>query len=138
MKISYRIFALVILLLSLGAASQVLAQAPLVITNPTAATVWETGSTYTVTWTGGLPGWFVNISLGGVAPWAVVDLIGVGIPNNGSVSYTVPLTVPAGGYLVYIENVAQTSWHYGAEFVINEGTVAAEPTTWAGIKALYR
>jgi len=91
------------------------------ITSPTAASVWFPGSTVTITWTGGSTSTLVNQSLVDVNAWAVYTTIASAIPNNGSFTWTVPATAPAGSYLVYIENVERTTWTYGQNFPIESG-----------------
>ncbi len=132
-----KLLILILLLSTLSFATSALAQPPFVVSNPTGSSIWETGSTYTVTWTGGDALWFVNVSLVDVPTWLVVDDIALNVPNSGSLSYTVPLSVTPSTYLVYVEDVNVTSWTYGEQFPINDGGVAVEAQTWSGIKALY-
>lgn len=90
------------------------------ITSPTSSSVWYPGSTVTITWTGGSPMALINLTLADVSAWTVVAGIASGIPNTGSFTWTVPLTTPPGTYLVYIEDVGQTTWTYGPEFPIKK------------------
>lgn len=91
------------------------------ITAPNAASVWVSGSPVTITWTGGSTSTLVNLSLVDVSAWAVYTTIATAIPNNGAFTWTVPANVPAGTYLIYIENVERTVWAYGENFPIESG-----------------
>ena len=91
------------------------------ITAPNAASVWVSGSPVTITWTGGSTSTLVNLSLVDVSAWAVYTTIATAIPNSGAFTWTVPANVPAGTYLIYIENVERTVWAYGENFPIESG-----------------
>ena len=129
---------LAVLLVSFGAVSPLLAQAPLAVTNPTGSVIWAQGGTYAVSWTGGDPSWQVNVHLVNTVTWAVAGSIALNVPNSGSATYTVPVTIAPGTYLVYVEEVTQLSWVYGEYFPIIEGTVSDEVSTWSLVKGLFR
>jgi hypothetical protein len=79
------------------------------------------GSTILVTWTSSSPGSSnVNISLVDSTGWFVADVIANNTPDDGSESYTIPANLPAGRYLIYIEDVGVTSWTFGPAFDILE------------------
>ncbi|HEX6909325.1 MAG TPA: Ser-Thr-rich GPI-anchored membrane family protein [Longimicrobium sp.] len=75
------------------------------------------GSTVMVTWTS-TGSSNVNLYLVDVAAWAVADVIAANTADDGAESYTIPATMPAGQYLVYVENVGVTDWTYGDTFDI--------------------
>jgi hypothetical protein len=113
---------------------------PFAITAPPAGSVLSPGQSVNVQWTGGNPLWSVNVSLVEVAPGPFVVRAGVaaGIPNSGSVLWTLPTTLPFGedpcgrNFVFYVENVAVTSWIYGPVFSVSctpeiATTIAPEP-----------
>jgi hypothetical protein len=74
------------------------------------------GSTVLITWTSAAPSGNVNISLVDVNAWAVADVVAWNTPDDGQEAYTLPANLPAGEYLIYIENVGVTDWTYGTSF----------------------
>jgi|GEM_PF-4380748 len=97
------------------------------ITSPTGNSAWCPGSTVTVTWTGGSSSTLVNLSLVDVPAWTVAAAIATAVPNTGSFTWTVPVGLPPGTYLVYIEDVGQTTWTYGPEFGVKPCDTAGKP-----------
>ena len=75
------------------------------------------GSTVVVTWTS-TGSSNVNIYLIDVNAWATADVVATNTADDGSEQYTIPATLPAGQYLIYIENVGVTDWIYGDAFDI--------------------
>lgn len=75
------------------------------------------GSTVVVTWTS-TGSSNVNIYLIDVNAWATADVIATNTADDGSESYTIPANLPAGQYLIYIEDVGVTEWVYGDTFDI--------------------
>lgn len=73
------------------------------------------GSTVVVTWTS-TGSSNVNIYLIDVSAWATADVIALNTADDGSEQYTIPANLPAGQYLIYIENVGVTDWIYGDAF----------------------
>jgi len=112
------LLAVICILVVLAAATSLWGQSPFVITAPNASTVWTAGSTETIQWTGGNPSDHVNLQLGDVGAGQVVASIASNIPNSGTYNWTVPSTLPAGVYVVYIENVQRSMWAYGENFNI--------------------
>lgn len=140
MKTGCRLCFLLVLLIALCSTSPLLAQSPLIVTNPTTASVWAQGGTYTVTWSGGGAGWPIYIQLLDMG-FINMGYIAVNIPNSGSETYTVPPTVPAGIYYVYVEGIDQGNslgWGISEPFTILEGSVDSESATWGSVKAFFK
>jgi hypothetical protein len=85
------------------------------VTSPGTGYQLVAGSTVVVTWTSTSPAGNVNLSLVDVLNWVVVATHN-NTPDDGSEPFTIPANLPAGRYLIYIENVGVTEWAYGAEF----------------------
>jgi hypothetical protein len=75
------------------------------------------GSTIAVLWTG--PGTSnLEIALVDVNAWTTAATIATNTTDDGQELWTIPCSVPAGTYLIYVENMAITDWTYGTEFEI--------------------
>jgi hypothetical protein len=87
------------------------------VTGPVNGYQVAAGSTIPVSWTG--PGTSnVNLSLIDVGAWMASVTIASNTADDGQEYWTIPCDLPAGQYLVYIENVGLTDWTYGATFDI--------------------
>jgi len=87
--------------------------------SPTAGQVFATGSTQTLVWSGGDPSWTVDLLLINVDLWRVVRGGPPGpTANDGTESWTVPATLPAGTYQMYVQNTQRTDWKYGFHFEV--------------------
>jgi hypothetical protein len=76
------------------------------VTSPEAGDTWYKGATYTITWTrSGTMAAHVNIRLRDEAGTDWAHSIADNVSNNGSFSFTVPPTIPDGGYRVRIATV---------------------------------
>lgn len=76
------------------------------------------GSTISITWTSSSPTSNVNIYLVDVSAWAVAAVVATNTADDGQEFWTIPASLPAGQYLIYIENVGVTDWTYGSAFDI--------------------
>lgn len=86
--------------------------------NPPGPT-WYTGSSQTITWSGGNPSWSVSISLMDVNTWTAVYTITASTTNDGSEVWNIPSNVPSGAYQIYVQEVNQTTWSYSSSFIIS-------------------
>ena len=88
----------------------------LTVISPAAGTRLCAGSTTTITWSGGNPGWNVEIVLADVPSWTAYSIITPSTPNNGSFVWNIPPGLPASTYLIYIQEVSGLTWTYGGNF----------------------
>ena len=94
------------------------------ITSPGTGYQIIAGSTVVVTWTSTANNGNVNLSLVDSAAWTVVATHN-NTADDGSEPFTIPANMPAGRYLIYIEDVGVTEWAFGDEFDVLEcGTSA--------------
>jgi len=101
-----------------------------VLLNPFGAEIYKRKSKFMVYWTGGpgYPGCNVNIYLIDEKNWCACLVIATNLPYNGVFGAKqfqipanfIPTSTPphAHEYLVYIEDVPQTTWRYGDIFQI--------------------
>ena len=81
----------------------------------------NTGSAVTITWTGGCPGWVVDLTLVRVNPFVVQTYFALDVPNTGSYTWTIPSNIPLDNYQFYIQeglNSPPLWWTYGPQFYI--------------------
>jgi photosystem II stability/assembly factor-like uncharacterized protein len=88
-----------------------------VVSNP--GPTWCRGSSHTITWSGGSPGWSVAISLIDVNSWESYTTIAASTPNDGSQVWNIPSNVPPGMYQIFINEVGRTTWAYSSTFTIS-------------------
>jgi hypothetical protein len=94
---------------------------PFSISSPSAGSVLVPGQPVTIRWSGGDPGWLVDIKLIDLTLNQVVDGVAAGAPNGGTFTWTLPVTLPFGlqscgrNVLFYVQNVQRTSWIYGPQ-----------------------
>lgn len=80
---------------------------------------WCRGTSHTITWSGGNPGWSVLISLIDVNAWTVHSSINANTSNDGNEVWNIPSTIPPGTYQIYVQEVNGLTWSYSASFVIS-------------------
>lgn len=137
MSVQWRRLLVVLLVFLLAAVPVGVVQGqslPLSITQPVTGTVWTAGSTVTIQWTGGAPGWNVNLALIDVPTWTTVQSIASGVPNSGTYTWTIPPGVPSSTYQVYVEEVGKKDWAYSGDIKI----VPARPDLAIRKRALGR
>jgi Ser-Thr-rich glycosyl-phosphatidyl-inositol-anchored membrane family len=90
----------------------------LALLGPGANVQQNPGQTVQIIWTGGNPGWHVNISLADVDAWAVAASVATNITNSTqSIAWTVPASLPCNRrYEFYIAEVTNITWNYGPVF----------------------
>lgn len=109
----------------------------IVVTFPTEGAILTLGQPVTITWTGGIPGENVRITLVDWYPGHVnITDPTSSTENDGAFAWTLPLTVPGGPdgveYRFYVENVVHRNeyHHYGPGFSLRTANTA--PTAVAG------
>ena len=113
-------FALSLVLQTLSFSAE--AQVPFALTSPPAGSVVVPGQPVTIQWTGGDPGWLVDITLIDLSLGQVVAGVAANVPNAGSFTWTLPVTLPFGlkscgrTLQFFVRNTQQTSWIYGPQF----------------------
>lgn len=80
---------------------------------PVGGETWTAGTSHTIHWTGGPVGSNVTVQIGSIATSSVVATLISNGPNVGYAVWTIPFALPAGQYIVYIEDAARTTWTYG-------------------------
>jgi putative metal-binding protein/concanavalin A-like lectin/glucanase superfamily protein/type IX secretion system substrate protein len=79
------------------------------------------GQQVAINWTGGCPGWTVDLALIRVNPFVVETSIVQGIPNNGTYLWTIPQNIDCTEYQIYIqESSGPVWWHYGQIFWLGD------------------
>jgi Ser-Thr-rich glycosyl-phosphatidyl-inositol-anchored membrane family/Bacterial pre-peptidase C-terminal domain len=99
----------------------------LTVTTPSAASNWNSGSTYAMTWTyAGNPGPYIALSLwDSAASSQIAAITGAGAAAGGTYSWTVPPTIASGTYRIKINSSQDTTiYNYSSYFKI-----AYVPTT---------
>jgi len=105
---------------------------------PSPGDIWYTGTSHTINWSGGNPGWNVLIYLGDVNTWTVASVINPSTLNNGSEVWNIPSTTPTGPYQIYIQEVNQLDYTYSGTFTIAKQDTSCIPpppgmvTWWDG------
>jgi hypothetical protein len=99
------------------------AQAPFAVTSPAEGSVVVPGQPVTVQWTGGDSAWLVDVQLVDWSINQVVAGVAASVPNTGSLTWTIPVTLPFGlkacgrtSMAFAVTNVQRTSWAYGPVF----------------------
>jgi uncharacterized repeat protein (TIGR03803 family) len=83
-----------------------------------------------ITWSGGCPGWDVELSLISITPFQVVGSIAPNISNTGSFTWTIPPGLAPGSYQITIrKNGAPLVYNYGAIFQVLPATASISATT---------
>lgn len=100
---------------------------PLAWLLPGGGETWTAGTTHSVEWTGGLPGWSVNVRVIRLVPFQTADLVALGTTNDGFASWTIPANFPPGAYQLYVEEASVSAWAYSSTF-----TVQAAPACTPG------
>jgi len=100
------------------------------ITSPTTGNTWYTGTSQTITWSGGDPGWNVSIMLIDFNSWTTYSTLNSNTLNDGSDVWNIPSTIPTGQYQIYVQEVNQLDWKYSGTFTIaNQNT----SNTWSAL-----
>ncbi len=92
---------------------------------PSGGETWTAGTTHTVEWTGGSPGWSVNVSVIRLVPFQNADLVALGTTNDGFASWTIPANFPPGAYQLYVEEASVSTWTYSQAFTVQAAPACA-------------
>lgn len=112
----FRLLAMTLLLVCSSRAA--LAQPGFLITAPAQGSVFTTGQTVTVEWTGGDPAWTVDLQLIDDDIYTVVRGVG-GLANTGSYEWTFDANLTCGHlYQFYVQDRPLGYWTYGPQFTI--------------------
>lgn len=92
---------------------------PLNITSPALGDTVCAGTSQTITWSGGTPGWNASLRVVYVPTWTNAGVIASSIPTNGSQLWNIPLSFAPGSYQIYIQDdLSNVSLAYSGTFTI--------------------
>jgi hypothetical protein len=91
---------------------------------PGGGDVWTAGTTHTIEWTGG-PAGTATLELIRLSPLSVAGTIATLVPNTGFAQWAIPANLTPGGYQIYIEDTARSTWSYSYEVDIDPAPACA-------------
>jgi hypothetical protein len=92
---------------------------------PAGGETWTAGTQHTVEWNGGNPSWSVLVNAIRLVPFQAADAIEASTPNDGFSFWAIPPGLAPGGYLLYVQDTAASTWAYGPAFNIQAGPQCA-------------